>query len=75
MALSDRIRSTFTTRRITFESPLIEPYEVQGITVRELKDRLRGVVYQSQPKFVEQIGAIGFKLTWSMAYNALIVHE
>jgi len=75
MTLGERIRATFTPREITFEFDQTQNYTTPGITVRELKDKLRGYVYQDQKKFCDQIDFCGLQLTWSMKYNAYVVCE
>jgi tmRNA-binding protein len=48
---------------------------VQGISIRELKDKLRGRVPQNQRAFMDLITKLGFKTDWSLSANGYVVHD
>lgn len=48
--------------------------KIKGVTVEEVKNKLRGKVPASQPKFMDFIEGLGLKTDWSHTANAYVVH-
>ncbi len=48
---------------------------VPAASCRELKDALRGHVYQHQGRFCNQMDALGFEMSWSDTKASWVVHD